>query len=131
VCSSYLSIFLLGSSLVLAHTPQRVLCCFAPPPPTHTHPTLRPTHPASLGHVSHTAAAPLARGGEADAHLTNSREDNALARAAKLLAFPPSLTAERLGVLLQPLAATGRAPVSHLTSMALLEVVAAVAVGEC
>lgn len=76
-------------------------------------------------HAATTAAAsPL---GSEELYLTNTREDNSLARTAKLLAFPPSLTAERLGVLLQPLAA-GR-PVSPLTSMALLEVVAAVAVG--
>jgi hypothetical protein len=62
-------------------------------------------------------------------YLTNTREDNSLAKTAKMLAFPPSSMAERLGVLLQPLAA--QPPVSHLTSMALLEVVAALAVGTC
>jgi hypothetical protein len=70
------------------------------------------------------AAAPL---GSEDIFLTNSREDNATARTAQLLALPPSLAAERLAVLLQPLAGEN---VSPLTSMALLEVVAAIAVGK-
>jgi hypothetical protein len=70
------------------------------------------------------AAAPL---GSEDIFLTNSREDNATARTAKLLALPPSLAVERLAVLLQPLAGEN---VSPLTSMALLEVVAAIAVGK-
>ena len=61
-------------------------------------------------------------------YLTNTREDNSLAKTAKLLAFPPSSQADRLAVLLRPLAA--QPPVSHITSMALLEAVAAVAVGE-
>jgi DnaJ family protein C protein 13 len=70
------------------------------------------------------AAAPL---GSEDFFLTNSREDNYLAKTAKLLAFPAGLVAERLAVLLQPLA---RQPApSPLVSMELLEVVAAVAVG--
>lgn len=71
-----------------------------------------------------TAASPL---GSEEVYLTNTREDNSLAKTAKMLAFPPSSMAERLAVLLQPLAA--QPPVSHLTSMALLEVVAALAVG--
>lgn len=65
--------------------------------------------------------------GSEDIFLINSREDNATARTAKLLAVPPTLASERLSVLLQPLAAEN---VSPLTSMALLEVVAAIAVGE-
>jgi hypothetical protein len=74
--------------------------------------------------VCFAAAAPL---GSEDIFLTNSREDNVTARTAKLLALPPNLAAERLHVLLQPLAGEN---VSPLTSMALLEVVAAIAVGE-
>jgi hypothetical protein len=97
-----------------------------------------------------TGASPL---GSEERYLTNSREDNSLAKTAKLLAFPPALAAQRMAVLLQPLAAAGGgAPaaarsaaaaaaqqaaqqralygtLSALTSMALLEVVAAVAVG--
>lgn len=70
------------------------------------------------------AASPL---GSEDFYLTNSREDTALARTAKQIAFPPALQAERLSMLLQPLATPN--PPSHLTSMVLLEVLAAVAVG--
>jgi hypothetical protein len=82
-------------------------------PPTHS-----PTYPP-------TAASPL---GSEEVYLTNTREDNSLAKTAKMLAFPPSSAADRLAVLLRPLAA--QPPMSHLTSMALLEAVAAVAVGE-
>lgn len=76
--------------------------------------------------ADHAAASPL---GSEEVYLTNTREDNTLAKTAKMLAFPPSSQADRLAVLLKPLAA--QPPVSHLTSMALLEAVAAVAVGEC
>lgn len=81
----------------------------------------------SLTHPSHppTAASPL---GSEEVYLTNTREDNTLAKTAKMLAFPPSSQADRLAVLMRSLAA--QPPVSHLTSMALLEAVAAVAVGE-
>jgi hypothetical protein len=75
--------------------------------------------------VDGAAASPL---GSEEVYLTNTREDNTLAKTAKMLAFPPSSQADRLAVLLRPLAA--EPPVSHLTSMALLEAVAAVAVGE-
>lgn len=76
-------------------------------------------------YVFPAAASPL---GSEDFYLTNSREDTALARTAKLLAFPPALQAERLSALLHPLARSNTP--SYLTSMALLEVVAAIAVGE-
>jgi hypothetical protein len=75
--------------------------------------------------ADHAAASPL---GSEEVYLTNTREDNTLAKTAKMLAFPPSSQADRLAVLLRPLAA--QPPVSHLTSMALLEAVAAVSVGE-
>lgn len=76
-------------------------------------------------HICLAAASPL---GSEEVYLTNTREDNQLAKTAKMLAFPPISQADRLAVLLKPLAA--QPPVSHLTSMALLEAVAAVAVGE-
>lgn len=82
-------------------------------------------HPYA-GHIcAATAASPL---GSEEVYLTNTREDNSLAKTSKMLAFPPSSQADRLAVLLKPLAA--QPPMSHLTSMALLEAVAAVAVGE-
>lgn len=75
--------------------------------------------------ANHAGAAPLAAGELAA--LTNTREENAVARTAKLLAFPQTLAEERLTALLQPLARPGGT--SPLTSMALLEVLSALAVG--
>ncbi|KAF8069423.1 GRV2 [Scenedesmus sp. PABB004] len=102
-----------GSEHVAAEAARLLVRLFAPAPARHGAPPWRLLR----------GAAPL--GGE-ELYLTNSREDNALARAAKLLAFPPQLAAERLAVLLAPLARPGGA--APLTAMALLEVVTALAV---
>ncbi|WIA10346.1 hypothetical protein OEZ85_010538 [Tetradesmus obliquus] len=101
-----------GSDHVVAEAGRLLVRLMAPAPARHGAPPWRLLR----------AAAPL---GSEDIFLTNSREDNATARTAKQLALPPSLAAERLAVLLQPLAGEN---VSALTSMALLEVVAAIAV---
>eukprot|EP00878_Enallax_costatus_P026801 GHUV01028800.1.p1 GENE.GHUV01028800.1~~GHUV01028800.1.p1 ORF type:complete len:258 (+),score=73.22 GHUV01028800.1:512-1285(+) len=102
-----------GSDHVVAEGARLLVRLFAPAPARHG---------AAAWRLLRTAS-PL---GSEDFYLTNSREDTSLARNAKLLAFPPALQAERLSVLLQPLARPSLP--SHLTSMALLEVVAAIAV---
>jgi hypothetical protein len=87
-------------------------------------PCAGPAVGASVAAATAAAAAATA----ADELAAAAAEDGATARSAKLLCFPPNLMSHRLGLLLGPLGV--HPPVSPLTSMCLLEAVAALAVGE-